>query len=295
MIKSMTGYGRAEAEINGHGFCVEFKSVNHRFLHFFAKLPPELQCSEAKLLALVKEKIQRGQVSVFASFDQNGSRKNLKLFNVEAAKDAANQLRLLADELGIEADLTLGHLLSLPSVLSPETSPAFDQEELWDLCLPVFEAAMKDLEALRAREGKDLENDLKSRLSSIFAFVDHIEERRPEVVEEYRTRLIAKIADLEKDIPAELLAERLAMEVALYADKSDVAEELVRLRSHVAKFRELLETGGCVGRKLDFLMQEMHRETNTIGSKASDAEVSRMVVEIKSELEKIREQVQNIE
>lgn len=295
MIKSMTGYGRAEAEINGHGLCIEYKSVNHRFLHFFAKLPPELQCSESKVLAMVKDKIQRGQISVFASFAQGDKKCLNNLINFRAARDAAEQLRAIALELKIEAELKLEHLLAVPAVLSPDTTPPFDPDELWTLCLPVFEAALADLEALRIREGKDLENDLESRLMLIFGFVDKIEERRPFVVEEYRGRLMAKIADLEKDIPAELLTDRLTMEVALYADKSDVAEELVRLRSHVSKFRELLESGGCVGRKLDFLMQEMHRETNTIGSKASDAEVSRMVVEIKSELEKIREQVQNIE
>jgi uncharacterized protein (TIGR00255 family) len=170
-----------------------------------------------------------------------------------------------------------------------------EPEQLWRQSESVFAAALDDANSLREREGADLETDMRARLNQITEWIDEIEVRRPEILEDYRLRLTRRVEEITRDLAADVVAERVAMEVAVFADRSNVAEELVRLRSHIQSFRELLTEGDVVGRKLDFLLQELNRETNTLGSKAGDAVVSRFVVEIKAELEKIREQVQNVE
>ncbi|GAB4255746.1 MAG: YicC family protein [Deferrisomatales bacterium] len=294
MIKSMTGYGRAEGEVAGRKLAVEVKAVNHRFLNFLAKLPPDLQRFEAQVQGIVKAHLQRGQVNVFALWD--GARGNgaAVTVNLAAARQAAEELGRVVREVGLRDDLRLEHLLAVPAVLSPPTGE-LEPEELWTRCAPVFEAALADLDALRVREGADLERDMRGRLAEVARAVDRIEEIRPRVVDDYRARLARRVEELVQSVPAEVVSERLAMEVAIFADRSDVAEEVVRLRSHLEKYGELLAEGGVVGRKLDFLVQEMNRETNTIGAKGSDAEISRLVVEIKSAIEKLREQIQNVE
>jgi uncharacterized protein (TIGR00255 family) len=294
MIKSMTGYGRADGEVSGRRLVVEIKAVNHRFLNFFSRLPPDLQRFEQEIQALVKGSLQRGQVNVFASWDGGNEGRASIALNLEVAREAAQALRRAAEAAGISTDVTLDHLLAIPAFTAPAQGTP-DPEEFWKGCAPVFEQALADLEGFRKREGADLSEDLQGRLAAIGQVVDAVEERRPQVIEDQRARLLRRAEELAKDLPFEVLAERVALEVALYADRSDVAEEVVRLRSHIDKFRELLASGGVIGRKLDFMVQEMNRETNTIGSKGSDAETSRLVVEIKAELEKIREQVQNIE
>lgn len=294
MLKSMTGYGRAEGEIDGRRLAVEIKTVNHRFLNFFTKLPPDLQRFESDVQGLIKKYLQRGQVNVFATWDGAPGLGPAVMVNVEAATRAAEVLRKAARAAGVREEITLQHLLSVPAVTSPQ-AVALQPEELWGKTSALFEAALAELEELRAREGADLGADIRERLATIAEVVDRIEARRPQAVEDCRSRLARRVEELVKDVPADVVAGRLAMEVAIFADRSDVAEEVVRLRSHIDKCVEFLDGGGIVGRKLDFLLQEMNRETNTIGSKGSDAEISRLVVEIKSELEKVREQVQNIE
>ncbi len=294
MIKSMTGYGRCEADAAGRRLTVEVKAVNHRFLNFFAKLPPDLQRFEAEIQALVKGHLQRGQVSVFASWNGGASGPPSVTVNVEAARQAADALRRAAQAAGVPADIQLSHLLAIPAVVSAQTF-VLDPEALWEAVSPVFEETLVELDALRVREGGDLAVDMRARAGAIEETLGTIEALGPGVLEDYRARLARKIEELVQDLPVETVAERVSLEVAVFADRSDISEEAVRLRSHLAKYRELLDGGGVVGRKLEFLLQEMNRETNTIGSKASSAEISRLVVEIKAELEKIREQVQNIE
>jgi uncharacterized protein (TIGR00255 family) len=294
MIKSMTGYGRAEGEIGGRRLAVEVKAVNHRFLNFLAKLPPELQRCESELLGLVKARLQRGQVNVFAAWDGRCGAASGVYINADAAREAAHALRAAARAAGISGEVTLEHLLSIPAVTNPGGT-GLDSEALWAEAAPIFHAALTALDALRVREGTDLAADLRGRLGAIGALLDRVESRRPLHVEEVRARLGRRIQDLAQDLPPEVAAERIALEVALFADRSDVSEEVVRLRSHLDKVLELLAEGGVVGRKLDFLLQEMNREVNTIGSKAADAEIGRAVVEMKAELEKVREQVQNLE
>ncbi len=294
MIRSMTGYGRAEADVLGRRLTVEIKTVNHRFLNFFARLPQDLQRFEMGMMARVKEQLQRGQVNLFASWDGGGDEVPPVVINRDAARQAAEGLRQTARDLGIPDEVRIEHLLAFPAVTTP-AGPGADPEALWAEVEAVLDRALSDLQAFREREGRDLAGDMVRRIEAIEAVVDEIDRRRPGVVEAYRERLGRRVEELAKEVPAEGLADRLAVEVALFADRSDISEEIVRLRSHTAKFRELLEKGGVVGRKLEFLLQEMNRETNTIGSKGADAEISRLVVEIKAELEKIREQVQNVE
>lgn len=294
MIRSMTGYGRAEGEVSTRKLIVEVKAVNHRFLNFFARLPGDLQRFEPELLGLVKNHLQRGQVSVFASWEGAPGEGAQVALNVDAACQAAQALRRAAEAAGVSAELSIRDLLAFPAVLSPGAT-ASDPEEIWKAASQVFDRALANLDELRRREAEDLVADVRARLEKIREYSLAIETRRPQVVEEYRARLARRAEELASGLPLEVVRERLALEVAVFADRSDVEEELVRLRSHLDKFEELLAAGGGVGRKLDFLLQEMNREANTIGSKASDAEVTPLVIETKAELEKIREQVQNLE
>ncbi|HSH69208.1 MAG TPA: YicC/YloC family endoribonuclease, partial [Deferrisomatales bacterium] len=286
--------GRAEGEIDGRTLSVEVKAVNHRFLNFFAKLPGDLQRFEPDILGVVKQHLQRGQVNVFANWNQGADGAGRVHINVEAARQAGPLLRQAAEAAGIVGEPTLAHLLAVPAVITPASS-ALSAEELWARCTPLFETALRDLDGLRMREGEHLAADLHGRLGAIGAAVDQVEAIRPGIVEEYRARLHRRVEELARDLPSDLVQDRVAVEVAVFADRSDVSEEVVRLRSHLEKVDELLTTGGVVGRKLDFLLQELNREANTIGSKASNAGLTGVVVEIKSELEKIREQIQNIE
>jgi len=294
MIRSMTGYGRAEGEVGSRRLAVEVKAVNHRFLNFFAKLPPELQQLEPEILAMVKEHLQRGQVSVFAVWDGRGGGDGGVVVNAEAARQAAEALRQAARAAGLKDDVTLAHVLTIPAVTSP-SGATLGAEALWEGAAPLFREALAGLDRLRLREGEDLSADIRSRLAALTQWTAEVEARRPSLVDEVRARLTKRVQELVQGLPVDVVGERVAVEVALFADRSDISEEIVRLRSHCEKFLELLTQGGVVGRKLDFLLQEMNRETNTIGSKASDAAIGRCVVEMKAELEKIREQVQNLE
>lgn len=294
MIRSMTGYGSGEAEIGGRKLFVEMKSVNHRFFNLNARLPQNLQRFEGEISALLKKLIKRGQVSVFASWDSRANSAPTVNFNMEAAREATGRLKAAASELGIHNDITFDHLLSFPAVLQAGQAE-LPPEELWALARPVFEKALADLDNLRLREGVDLARDLRERSEAIRGHSGEVAERSPLVKGEYKQRLSKRIEELSDGISLDLVEERVSLEVAVFADKIDINEEIVRLGSHLDKFEELLDDGGNLGRKLEFLIQEMNREVNTIGSKGTDAETSRLVVEMKTELEKIREQVQNME
>ncbi len=294
MIRSMTGYGRAEGDVFGRRLAVEVKTVNHRFLNFTARLPPDLQRFEIRFLGLVKQTLQRGQVNLYASWDSGADDVPPVHVNQEAAERAAALLRETAEALGLPGEVRLEHLLAFPAVTLPALD-RIDPEDLWERVAALARRALEELQRFREREGADLARDMAGRLDTVERLVDEIDRLRPGVVQAYRERLARRVEDLAREVPAQDLEARLAMEVALFADRCDVSEELVRLRSHLAEYRELLSAGGVVGRKLEFLLQEMNRETNTTGSKASDAGISRLVVEIKAELEKLREQVQNVE
>jgi uncharacterized protein (TIGR00255 family) len=232
-------------------------------------------------------------VSVFATWNGGGEGPGV-VVNAEAARQAAQTLRRLAEELGLPGPVTLDHVLAFPAVTAPGGATG-DPEALWKAVAPVFETALRSLDALRQREGDDLALDMHTRFGRLRELGQSVEGRRPSVVDEYRARLTRRVEELTAGLPADVARERVAVEVAIFADRSDVEEELVRLRSHLDKAEDAVVAGGAVGRKLDFLLQELNREVNTIGSKASDAEVTRLVVEMKAELEKIREQVQNLE
>jgi uncharacterized protein (TIGR00255 family) len=295
MLKSMTGYGAAEGTVGGRPLFVEIKTVNHRYFNFFTKLPQSLLSFEGRIQALAKERLSRGQINVFASWDRKAGGAQALTLNLEAARQAAELLRKVRDELNLAGDVELSHILSIPAVVAAQEAGLSD-EEAWPQIRAVFDAALTDMEKLRAREGSDLEKDLLARLIVFSGYMDEVERRRPEIVAENKARFDKRIHELcAEAVSSEVIAERVALEVAIFADRCDVSEEIVRLKSHIDKFRELLVAEGGVGRKLDFLIQEMNRETNTIGSKTPHAETSRTVVEMKAELERIREQVQNVE
>jgi len=297
MLKSMTGYGSAEAEVGGRRLFVEIKAVNHRYFAFQAKIPNNLNMLEGPIQAMAKERMSRGQVTVFAAWDRKGQGGAAQGFtvNMEAARQAVAVLKAMKTELGLMGDIELSHILALPEVTSQQEA-ILNGEETQAAALSVVGEALTGMEKFRAREGEDLEKDLRARLQAFEELTARIEEARPKIVFEQKARLEKRVAELVADKAGDaLVAERLAVEIALFADRCDVSEELVRLRSHMAKLGELISENGPVGRKLDFLLQEFNRETNTIGSKTPDAETARLVVEMKSELEKMREQVQNIE
>lgn len=295
MLRSMTGYGTAEGVVAGRKLIVEIKTVNHRYFNFTAKLPQNLSILEMNVQTLAKAHLSRGQVSVFASWDRRGSGGAMPSINVETAKALFEDLKKVRKELSIGGDIEISHLLSIPALYT-QAEPSADPEELWEGAKPVFEKALLDMDALRRREGDDLLRDLKGKLAVMTELMGKIEGRRSSIVAEQKLRLEKRIGELVPEVIFDVtVAERLAVEIALFADRVDVNEELVRLRSHVEKFLEMLSMEGAVGRKIDFLIQEMNREVNTIGSKTPDADSSAIVVEMKSELERIREQVQNIE
>jgi uncharacterized protein (TIGR00255 family) len=274
---------------------VDVKSVNHRYFAFQARLPQNLQSFEGAIQAVAKNHLSRGQVSVFASWDQRSGFTAPVSLNMEAARQAVASLRTAAAELGLKGDVEIAHLLAFPAVFAPGTV-GLSSEELWEEAKVVFDAAMKDLDSLRLREGEDLVADAHARLDTMLALAEELRKRSPEVVAEQKAKLERRIAELcSETVDAQKIADRITLEVVVFADRCDVTEELVRMASHIAKFRELLRDGKGVGRKLDFLTQEMNREANTIGSKTPDAEAARQVVEMKSEIERIREQIQNIE
>jgi uncharacterized protein (TIGR00255 family) len=295
MIRSMTGFGSAEGEVGGRKLAIEVKAVNHRFFNFFSKLPPNLQTFESRIQTQVKSTMTRGQVSVFANWDRSNSNGASVRVNMEAAKEVATLLEEMKQELNLAGEVDISHVLSFSAVTGGGEN-RIEGDEAWKALSEIFERALAGMESFRVREGADLERDLFERLEQFTSLMEQIGLRRSDVVTEYRARLEKRIDELCSEIVSpEAIAERVAVEVAVFADRCDIAEEMVRLKSHIDKFREILSTEEVVGRKIDFLIQEMNREVNTIGSKTPDADSSGIVVEMKSELEKIREQIQNVE
>ncbi|MBE3588949.1 MAG: YicC family protein [Thermoanaerobacteraceae bacterium] len=292
MLKSMTGFGRGEASGQGKRFTVELKAVNHRFGEIFLRLPRNMVSLEDRIRRVIQSRIARGRVDGYISMEECAEKSQVVKVDKGLAASYYKALEELQSILGLKGAITLEHLTGLPGVLVLE-EPEEEVEKWWPVIQEALDGALEGLLAMRRSEGARLRADMDGRLDRIALILKQIEDRAPRVVAEYHQRLTQRLAEW---MPGTTLDEsRLAMEVAIFAERSSITEEVVRLYSHLAQFRGFMDVTEPVGRKLDFLLQEMHREINTIASKAGDQEISRAVVEMKSELEKIREQVQNIE
>ncbi len=292
MIKSMTGFGRAELQDEVRRFTVEIKSVNHRYLDFNMKMPKKLSVFEAAIRGVLKEYMQRGKVDVFISCEDFSSGRMQLHYNSELAGRYLEYFRQMEKEFALENDIKVSHLSRCPEVLTMEEQE-IDVEELWSELEKALRAAGEQFAASRQVEGKNLKRDLTVKLDSLQANVRRIEERAPEILSEYRNRLETKMKELLEDTQME--DSRIAAEVVIFADKICTDEETVRLNSHIENMKTALNDGEGIGRKLDFIAQEMNREANTILSKANDLETTNIAIELKTEIEKIREQIQNIE
>ncbi|MBR6336439.1 MAG: YicC family protein [Ruminococcus sp.] len=292
MINSMTGFGRARKILNNREIIVEVRSVNNRFCEFSARTPRNYGYLDERLKALFKSQITRGKVEVSVSiYKQEGADAEIAI-NKSIAAGYINALRSVKDEFSLTDDLSLSSIMRLPDVFTVVKTED-DEEEIWHDVSDVANGALALFLDMRKTEGAKLYDDVLSRLALIEENVTKIEERSPKVNDEYRDRLFAKLQEVLQDTNID--EQRVLTEAAIFADKTAVDEETVRLRSHIAQFRGLLEAKEPVGRKLDFLVQELNREVNTIGSKCQDITITRMVVDMKAEIEKIREQIQNIE
>ena len=292
MIRSMTGYGRAEVLVNGRNILVEIRSVNHRYFEFSCRSPRAYGFLESRLKTYLQGKLSRGKVDVNVSIQTiEGSSASVQV-NRELAASYVQALRALEEPLGLRDDLSLS-VISRFSDIFTVNKETEDEDAVWADVLQVADEATGRFVQMRETEGAKMKEDVESRLDFILQAVEQVEARSPKTVEEYRARLYNKMSEVLGN--TQIDEQRILTEAALYAEKIAVSEETVRLRSHVGQFRAILAQGGPVGRKLDFLIQECNRETNTIGSKAQDIEIARIVVDIKSEIEKIREQIQNIE
>lgn len=292
MIRSMTGYGRAQVLIDGRNILVEIRSVNHRYFEFSSRVPRNYGFLENKLKNYLQKKLSRGKVDVNVSIQTvEGTNASVQV-NRELAASYVQALRALQEPLGLEDDLSLSAVSRFSDIFTVSKEPE-DEEKVWSDVLQALEQASDRFVQMREAEGAKMKEDLEGRLDFILMAVKMVEERSPKTVEEYRAKLYRKISEVLNS--AQVDEQRILTEAAIYAEKIAVAEETVRLRSHVDQFRGIMGQNGPVGRKLDFLIQEFNRETNTIGSKAQDIEIARIVVDMKSEIEKIREQIQNIE
>ncbi len=292
MVSSMTGFGKATELLGGREITVEIKAVNHRYFEYSARVPRAFGFLEEKLKTLLQKNIARGKVDV-GVYIVNIENSDTKISaNEEVAKGYIEALRSLCEPLNVTDDIRLSSVARFPDVFTV-TREETDEEKLWQDVRAVANSALDAFSQMRLREGENLKEDLLSRLENITELVKKVEERSPQRVKEYRERLHQKISEVLSNTAID--ESRIITEAAIFADKIAVDEETVRLRSHIEQFREILSLDESIGRKLDFLIQEFNREANTIGSKCQDAEGARIVVDIKSEIEKIREQVQNIE
>ncbi len=292
MVKSMTGYGRAVETVNGREFTVELRSVNNRYLDCTVKLPRMLSFAEDAVKQAVKATISRGKVDVFISVHADGASDVKVTLNTPMVEGYLAAMKQLVTEHGVQDDISVSLLSRMPDVFSVE-KPEVDEEQLKADLMGVVDRALANYDAMRAAEGLALEADLRSRGNTILELVSQVEAGNGQTVMDYRTRLYNKLKEVLANTSID--ESRILTEAAIFADKVAVDEETVRLRSHLEQMNQMLTTGGAIGRKLDFLLQEMNREANTTGSKCSDVKLARIVVDIKAELEKIREQTQNIE
>lgn len=292
MPRSMTGYGRAVKTFENREITVEIKAVNHRFFEFFARVPRQYSFLEERLKKLFSPSINRGKVETYVSIAAIGDPDEVVKPNVEIMKSYVVALRAANAELGIADDLALSNLLRIPDAFTVEKAEE-DEEQLWEQVKSAAEEALSAFIDMRKAEGERLKSDILIKLSEIEANVERVEKRSPEVVKRHYDRLYAKLCELLQDKNVD--EQRLLTECAIFADKTAVDEESVRLHSHIAQYRELLELDEPIGKRLDFLIQEFNREVNTTGSKCSDLDITKIVLEMKGTVEKIREQIQNIE
>lgn len=292
MVKSMTGFGRGEYAQDGKEFTVEIKTVNHRYSDVSVKMPRQIGFLEDKVRELVGKAVSRGKIDVFITYYNYGDDAKYVTFDEALAKTYISAVEALRDKFGLRDDISVSLISKYPDVLKVEQNEE-DEEILWSMLKVAAENALASLIVMRENEGEGLKNVLLDRAGYIEGMIEEISKRAPEVPKEYKQKLEARIKDLLEQQTVD--ENRLMMEIALFADRCSIDEELVRLASHIGQMREALSLNQPIGRKLDFLVQEMNREINTIGSKANDLAITKSVVEIKSEIEKIREQIQNIE
>lgn len=292
MIKSMTGFGRCEVSEGDRKITVEMKSVNHRYLDVSMKMPKKLNFFDSAIRGILKEYVQRGKVDVYVTYEDLSESNAALTYNSKIAAQYVEYFRQMEEQFGLKNDMQVSVLARCPEVLVMEEQKE-DEEEIWHLLEQAVRGACERFVEARLREGGALKADLLEKLKEIAETVAFVEERSPQLLAEYRQKLEAKVREFFAD--AQIDESRLATEVTMFADKICVDEEIVRLRSHVEAMKAALEKGGGVGRKLDFIAQEMNREANTTLSKANDLEISNHAIDLKTAIEKVREQIQNIE
>ncbi len=292
MVKSMTGFGRYELTADDKKICVELKSVNHRYLDLSVKIPKNLAQFESAIRTELKKYVERGKVDAYVTWEDHSDTAGLVRYDHDLAAEYLKAMKQIAEDFGLDDDVRVSTLSRCPDVITMGEAE-LDEEEVWHLLRETVDKAAEAFVETRVKEGANLQSDLEAKLTGMLSNVDFITERSPVIVAEYKKGLEAKVRDLLGDAAIE--ESRILMEVTLYADKICVDEELVRLRSHIEAVRETLRAGGAVGRKLDFIAQEMNREANTILSKTNDLAVSDHAIELKTDIEKVREQIQNLE
>lgn len=292
MIKSMTGFGRVQETVDGMNVTVELRSVNHRYFEFTAKVPRTYGFLEEKLKTFTNTLVARGKVECYVAVDQLEESETTVSVNASLAKGYVDALRQLSEMFGLTADISAGALSRYPDVLVLQKTAA-DEDRIWNAVRTVAEKAVMRFIEMRETEGEKLKADILSRADTILEHVAFVEARSPQTVKEYNEKLKQRMEELLGNTQVD--EQRLLTEAAIFADKIAVDEETVRLRSHISQLRTFMEADEPIGRKLDFLVQEINREANTIGSKAQDVEIAKRVIAVKAEVEKIREQVQNIE
>lgn len=292
MIKSMTGFGRCEIAEGDRKVTVEMKSVNHRYLDVNVKMPKKLSFFESSIRSELKKYVQRGKIDIFITYEDFSEHNVCIKYNAEIAAEYLKYLKSMAKDFELDNDIRVSHLSRYPEVFSMEEQMV-DEEEIWKLLSRAIDAAGEGLADTRMQEGQNLAQDLVSKLDGMLKLVAYIEEHSPQIIAEYRTKLEEKVQELLGDAAVD--ENRLLTEVTIFADKVCVDEEIVRLKSHIETTKQALLEGGSIGRKLDFIAQEMNREANTILSKANDLTISNIGIDLKTEIEKVREQIQNIE
>lgn len=292
MLKSMTGFGRCEIATEEYKISVEMKAVNHRYLDLSIKMPKKFNFFEAGIRNLLKKYIQRGKVDLFISYEDYTEGRMSLNYNASLAAEYMEYFRRMSEQFGIDNDVRVSSLARFPEILTMEQEPE-DEEHMWKILEEAVSGAAVRFVDSRITEGENLKNDLLGKLDYMTGLVDEVEKRSPKIMDEYRTRLEEKVRELLES--SSIDEGRIAAEVTIFADKICTDEETVRLRSHIEATKAELIAGGSVGRKLDFIAQEMNREANTILSKANDLEVSDKAIALKTEIEKVREQIQNIE
>lgn len=292
MIKSMTGFGRSEIVKGNRKISVEIKSVNHRYLEAGIKMPKKLNVFESRMRDLLKKYAARGKIDIFINYeDDSENQVNLK-FNQNIADEYMTIFNNMSEKYNLKNDMTVGGLARFPEVITMDEVQE-DEEELWHFIEEAMKVALEQFVNTRILEGENLKKDLLGKLDHMEELVAFVEKRSPEIMKEYRSKLESKVKELLGDTTID--ESRIATEVIIYADKICVDEETVRLRSHIEHARKCLNEDGGIGRKMDFIAQEMNREANTTLSKANDIEISNAAIDLKTEIEKVREQIQNIE